>query len=98
MVIIFAESGKRTSIIFEGYGEYKRFWRRKTVCFSRVFFQENQEQFIRFNADSLQNDLYGISRPSIGTYTILNADNFEQENRLISFYGRANISFKEKYV
>ena len=81
-----AESGKRTSIIFEGYGEYKKdFGDVKLSALAGYSFQENQEQFIRFNADSLQNDLYGISRPSIGTYTILNADNFEQENRLISF-------------
>ncbi len=94
-----AESGKKTSIIFEGYGEYKKdLGEIKLSALAGYSFQENQEQFIRFNADSLQNDLYGISRPSIGTYTVLNADNFEQENRLISFYGRANISYKNKYV
>ena len=47
-------------------------------------YQENQEQFISFNVDSLQNNLYGLARPSIGTYSVLNADNFEQENRLTS--------------
>ena len=93
-----AESGKRTSIIFEGYGEYKKdLGDLKLSVLAGYSFQENQEQFISYNADSLQNDLYGISRPSIGTYTVVNADNFEQENRLISFYGRANINYKDKY-
>lgn len=94
-----AEAGKRTSLIFEGYGAYKKdLGDLDFSVLAGYSYQENQEQFISFNVDSLQNNLYGLARPSIGTYSVLNADNFEQENRLISFYGRANVSYKDKYV
>ncbi|MEO7988241.1 MAG: TonB-dependent receptor [Chryseolinea sp.] len=88
------------SRLFEGYLNYTR---ELSSISSKIdvtggyswqdFYSENQG----YDAIRLSTNVYGYNNPSIAKQTIpFNPD--VQENRLISFFGRVNYSFKDKYL
>jgi TonB-linked SusC/RagA family outer membrane protein len=96
-----AESGERQELLFESYGEYtKKFGDLEFLIMGGYSYQQGTSQFIHFTVDSLENNLFGIDAPSIGQGTIFNPIpvNFQDENRIISFYGRTNLEWQDKYI
>lgn len=58
--------------------------------------QNFSAQYPSFNADSLSTNIYGYNNPKVASF--FRANNSIQEYRLISFFGRANVTWKDRYV
>jgi TonB-linked SusC/RagA family outer membrane protein len=58
--------------------------------------QDFKAEYPSFNADSLSTNIYGYNNPEVASF--YRADNSIQENRLISFFGRGNVSWKDRYL
>lgn len=90
----------RTSSLLEAYGNYlKNFSSIQsrieiTAGYSwQNFFFKNPS----FVTTRLSQNIYGAINPSVGKLTVPENTN-AVENRLISFFGRLNYSFKDKYL
>jgi TonB-linked SusC/RagA family outer membrane protein len=58
--------------------------------------QDFSAEYPSFNADSLSTNIYGYNNPEVASF--YRANNSIQENRLISFFGRGNVSWKDRYL
>jgi len=93
------ESNNRTSPLMELYLNYTRDLGEEhhidvTGGYS---YQSFYGAYYGFRAYRLPTDIYGFNNPSVAGRTDLNNPS-PQENRLISFFGRANYSFKDRYL
>lgn len=94
---IYMENFTRTSSLLDAYLNYKReFGSHSLELTGGYSYQDFAAEFPRFLAYDLSNDLFGTNSTSAASQ--FEATNFVEENRLISFFGRFNYSFKNKYL
>lgn len=87
----------RTSALLEAYLNYKRGFGASTLDFTAGYsYQDFKNVTPSFQAFDLTNDLFGTSSTSAATD--FRAFNGVTQNRLISFFGRANLSIDNRYV
>jgi iron complex outermembrane receptor protein len=61
-------------------------------------FQSFNNRNTFFNHDSLFTDAFGVIAPAPRPNSIVKINNIQFENRLISFFGRVNFDWKDKYL
>ncbi len=91
----------RESLLFELFGEYQtrvEAFDADVTVLGGYSYQDFDSSFPNFSVDSLTTDLFGLNRPAPGDGSIIRVSNPVLENRLISFYGRVNLSVQDKYV
>ncbi len=90
----------RTSLLLESYLNYKRDFKSimSTVDLTAGYSYQNFNTFTNgYGADSLITNALGLYSSPVARKTRNTNESFV-ENRLISFYGRLNYAFKNKYL
>lgn len=95
------EDQDRNSFLYEGYLNYDRDIESVDGTLSLMggySFQSFNSRNTFFNHDSLTTDAFGLIAPAPRAGSIINIRSIQNENRLISFFGRANFDWKDKYL
>ena len=92
------ENGQRRSSLLETYLTYDRsLGERHTIQATAGYsYQDFSGEFPRYRAFNFENDLFGINSTAAAEDFQANTNAFE--NRLISFFGRANYNFDERIL
>lgn len=87
------------SKLFEGYLNYKKQFTddHKIDLTAGYSWQDFYSENYGYNATRLSTNVYGFNNPAVAKQTIPWNPNI-QYNRLISFYGRVNYSYRDKYL
>lgn len=93
-----SENFNRTNTLLDAYLNYDRsFGTDHRVNFLAGYsYQDFSSEFPSFRAFNLANDIFGSNSTAPAANFI--ANNSVVENRLISFFGRANYVFRDKYL
>lgn len=92
------ENFTRANLLLDAYLNYNRtFGENHRIDFVAGYsYQDFRNEFPSFRAYNLANDIFGFN--STTPAANFEANNSVVENRLISFFGRANYAFKDKYL
>lgn len=92
------ENFTRTNTLLDFYLNYnKTFGENHRVDFVAGYsYQDFASEYPSFRAYDLANDIFGFNSTTPAAF--FEANNSVVENRLISFFGRANYSFNDKYL
>lgn len=93
------ENYKRQNLLMDAYVNYKRELGSINSNFDVTLgysYQDFTNEFPSFRAWDLDTDIFGLNSTSPASEFI--ASTSIQENRLISFFGRVNYSFKDRYL
>lgn len=91
------ENFNRTNELLDFYLTYNKDFGVHSINFTAGYsYQDFRSEFPSIEAFDLPNDQFDFDRPQNATE--FRAFNSVVENRLISFFGRANYSFKDKYL
>lgn len=95
---VYFENPSRTSQLLETYLTYKKsLGEAHRIEFTAGYsYQDFQEEYPSIRAYNLSSDIFEFN--SLSPAEDFEARNFAIENRLISFFGRANYSFMDKYL
>ena len=89
------------SFLYEGYLSYEKDIESldgKVTAIGGYSYQSFDRSEGFFNHDSLNTNAFGLDAPSPIANSNINIGNFTLQNKLISFYGRVNFDWKNKYL
>lgn len=95
---VYFENPNRTNQLLETYLTYKKsLGNDHRIEFTAGYsYQDFQEEYPSVRAFNLSSDIFEFN--SLSPAEDFEASNFSIQNRLISFFGRANYTFRDKYL
>ncbi|HRI60784.1 MAG TPA: TonB-dependent receptor [Saprospiraceae bacterium] len=95
---MYVEDPNRSSKLLETYLTYKKLFAdvHRFELMGGYSWQDFNEEYPSYRAYNLSSNAFGFN--STAPAANFSASNYVVENRLISFFGRANYSFREKYL
>ncbi|MEM8565188.1 MAG: TonB-dependent receptor [Bacteroidota bacterium] len=91
----------RESALLETYATYERDIEAIESSFDITggySYQNFEGQFPEYRIAGIEETTFGTALPGIGDPEFVELGNNQPENRLISFFGRLNYSFKDRYI